>query len=226
MSLVIAGVLGVGIFRFVQAEPPQELPALAAGSDPKSPHSADADRPRQRLDGFGDPLPEGAIHRFGTLRFRHQGIHEVAFTPDGKQLIASGTDSLAVFDATSGRKVRYIGHDDPRSRFLLGFALSSDGKQIAGCGSTVFVWELATGKLIRQFFENHRYWDVAFSPKGNHVAAVQEVWGRGEDNQIRIVIRDIASSREVANWLLKKGKPQSCMFRGIAYSPDGKYLVS
>jgi hypothetical protein len=38
-----------------------------------------------RLDAVGDPLPEGAVARLGTLRLVHRGgVAAVAVSPDGK----------------------------------------------------------------------------------------------------------------------------------------------
>jgi WD40 repeat protein len=184
-----------------------------------------AENPQPLSDRYGDSLPPGAIRRFGTLRFRHLGTSALAFTPDGKQLIVGGRGiPLVVFDAATGRKLRELGIDKPQSRDLMGFDLSSDGKYVAGCGSDVFVWDLATARLIRQFFFNDRYQEVAFSPNGTRVAALKKLQHR-EDEEIRIVIGEMATGKHAEDWLIHKGKPLSFSIGGLTCSPNGKYLA-
>ncbi|MCH7729507.1 MAG: hypothetical protein IH991_23980 [Planctomycetes bacterium] len=47
-------------------------------------------RDAQRMDLFGDPLPAGAIARFGTIRLKHKDVECVAFSPDGEMLATGG----------------------------------------------------------------------------------------------------------------------------------------
>src|SRR5262245_30125532 len=66
---------------------------------------------KDRVDLHGDPLPQGAVARLGTVRFRHPGaVHAVAFSTDGKLLAASSDDQnmVVIWDRATGRKLRVI----------------------------------------------------------------------------------------------------------------------
>src|SRR5262249_62161156 len=55
-------------------------------------------------DRLGDPLPEGALVRFGSTRFNHPGgINGAALAPDGKVLATESGDCLRLIDTTTGR---------------------------------------------------------------------------------------------------------------------------
>src|SRR5450432_578412 len=65
-----------------------------------------------RLDAFGDPLPAGAVARFGTIRWRHDAvIRSVHYSPDGKTLYTDSEDNtVRAWDALTGReKTRFPG---------------------------------------------------------------------------------------------------------------------
>jgi WD40 repeat protein len=223
LTVFAAGVLGLGAFQVTQgrtAGVSQQVEAETSRPTPAVRQPA-AEIPRTPRDRFGDPLPAGAVRRFGTLRFRHDEIVELAFTPDRKHLIAgTGRNPLAVFDATTGRKLRSVGKSSPNN--YTGFALSPDGKRVACCGFDVFVWNLETGRLIRELGCG-RCQSVAISPDGEKVAAVKEF-------RAEVVLAEAATGKHLAEWTVKKGRVNQFNMgqydlQALAFSPDGQFLA-
>jgi hypothetical protein len=118
-----------------------------------------------RTDSYGDPLPPGALVRLGTVRFRpccRNGSGDLfAFTPDGKGLLtAGGRDKpISLWERETGKLLRRFG-DFPN---FCDAAFAANGRIVA-CWKAVrpestpgvpedilFVWDTATGKLLRQF---------------------------------------------------------------------------
>src|SRR5580658_7316439 len=102
-----------------------------------------ARQPPAAKDAFGDPLPDGAVARLGTVRWRHGGLTTfAAFLPDGKTVLSAGADkTIRVWDYPSGKELRRIGPPVADTSVNLslpkalgaGFAvaLSPDGKTLA-----------------------------------------------------------------------------------------------
>src|SRR5437763_1398137 len=94
-----------------------------------------ADGPAERLDCYGDPLPPGASARLGTLRFRNgQRFMSLAYTPDGRHVVAGTWGGAVVLDAATGKEVRRLGSEQPHPGGPAG--LSPDGKLVAVGGGT------------------------------------------------------------------------------------------
>ncbi len=220
MSLIVVGALSFGALHVMQAEPPQEKSDPAKDAASKVPQNPLAEKPQLRVDRFGDPLPDGAIRRFGTLRFRHAGIIEdLAFTPDGKRLIAGmGMKPLAVFDALTGRKLRDVGKSTG-SGVVGTFTVSPDGKWIASCGENVFLWEIETGRLVREL-HCERCRSVAFSADGKVLAAAAWLGGKPE-----ITLVELATGKHLRKWSFKEDEFLSFDLRPLAFSFDGKYMA-
>src|SRR5713101_4487975 len=71
----------------------------------------DKGRAAEKTDVHGDPLPEGARVRMGTLRWRHPAnIAFVGFTSQNKQVVTGcGDGYFRVRNADSGKEIRKFG---------------------------------------------------------------------------------------------------------------------
>src|SRR5262249_35376096 len=119
-------------------------------------------------DAFGDLLPEGALARLGTVRFRHADfVSLVAFLPDSKNLVSVGNDqTVRLWDVATGKEMKRFGKpavlsQDGVSSFTLGHllrpewrlfyaCLSGDGKLLATglADGPIQLWEVASGRQL------------------------------------------------------------------------------
>src|SRR5262249_46866271 len=103
-ALGVGGALGMG----------QPGAANWAAAPPVGPKAVAAAPAPLRTDRYGDPLPDDAIARLGTVRLRHAApIRAVAITPDGKLIASTSNDNtVRVWDTASGRELhRWRGED-------------------------------------------------------------------------------------------------------------------
>ncbi|MBI1918109.1 MAG: WD40 repeat domain-containing protein [Planctomycetes bacterium] len=106
-----------------------------------------------RVDRHGDPLPDGALARLGTLRFRHpNGASELVLSRDGRTLATRGSNTIRVWDAASGKLLNtFPGQKRFDDGFFAGQQLltfSTDGRRVLSRGEEgkVLVCNLDTGK--------------------------------------------------------------------------------
>ena len=98
-------------------------------------------------DLFGDPLPESAVQRLGSLRLRYGGIGDLAYLPDGRAVIASGT-SIDIWDMSVGEKLE---SHQVAPRGLTGIDISADGSTMLAADSAgnVYEWDFEAAEVTR-----------------------------------------------------------------------------
>jgi hypothetical protein len=131
-----------------------------------------------RLDREGDPLPTGAVARFGHNRLRHPGISGeddgFAFNPAGKTIASWDENTVRLWDLADGRQLWHLGTDD--NIFTVIFA--PDGKRLAVCtAKEVVIVDAATGKPERTLNASARS-AAAFSPDRHTLATARNDWGQ------------------------------------------------
>jgi WD40 repeat protein len=208
LLLLAAGLLGLG---WAVGQRPDESP------EPRDQQPA-AKSEEQRADLHGDPLPDGALARLGTVRWRHgDQVLALAYSSDGK-LLASGSmdEAVHLWDAKTGRLLRVLrGHE----AWVDGVFFTPDNKRLISCGQdkTARLWDVATGKELRRW-ETKGGWKLAVSPDGKALAGMGSFPGKAA-----IFLWDVATGEKVRE-LPFEGE-QDLAF-DMAFSPDGKRLVS
>jgi RNA polymerase sigma factor (sigma-70 family) len=138
--------------------------ALAAGfgqlswqPEEQKPHPADSQpstlQAPPRLDLAGDPLPDGAVARIGTVRFNHgDGLNGIHFTPDGKTIVSEGGGIIRRWDAATGKELNHIATGREWAWESVS-ALSPDGRTLTLMrqenSDKLRIWDLIQGKEVR-----------------------------------------------------------------------------
>jgi WD40 repeat protein len=116
------------------------------------------------------PLIKGG-KRFHVLHGHTYSVNSVAFSPNGRTLASHSGNSgtIALWDVNTRTRL----HEVP-SGGSYSVAFSPDGRTLAsdGDGSTIALWNVASGKRLRVLRGHSKVVDsVAFSPDGSTLAS-------------------------------------------------------
>jgi WD40 repeat protein len=164
-----------------------------------------------KLDRLGDPLPPGAIARFGSVRLRHgQEPLGLGFSYDGKMLgsIAATADAIRLWDVATGKEL----HRLEMTATLAAFA--RDGSILVVDENRVKVW-IPAGNTVRDLPEktlDENPQAVAVHPDGRSF-----VVGLSQ----KLLQIDIQTGKPLRELNYPPG--QSGM--RLVFSPDGRWLA-
>ena len=138
----------------------------------------------------------------------------VAFSPDGKKIVAKNNGAVHIWDAESGKELQQFGAERNGVRYA---AFSPDGKKIATTHSYVVarIWDVGSGrellKLDGKGTAGHSMDSTVFSPDGTKIVTT---------GGSALRIWDAESGRELQKW--EKARTSYT----VAFSPDGKKIVT
>jgi RNA polymerase sigma factor (sigma-70 family) len=219
--------IGVGGSGPIAADPPAKSapPAVVAGTGPA-------------VDRYGDPLPDGAVARLGTVRFRHGGqLHTVAYSPDGKVIASGGFGRIMLWEADTGKPiaplVRTVEGPPAPGKLLpapqveqghtFGLAFTTDGKSLISAGSPSVTHD--RGHVV--------FWDVEarkWRKTTEHLEATGTQWMRA------VVVspdgKAVAAGSDSGKVYLMDTKTQATRWQartdgvgGLSFAPDGAALA-
>jgi WD40 repeat protein len=199
-----------------------------------------------------DPLPEYALARFGTVRFRTgSSVAALAFSPDGKRLASWGDamykhDEFTLWDAATGKEIRSVRTTE---RTIMALAWPADGRGLAVLKKgeafaggrmetpdlTVFDFTADPPAALPAPQNGPRgfavaaggaartsYEAVAVSADGTRLAAATSAGGR-PDVVVVYELKPAKSLAELNRVASFDAPPNVC--KTLAFTPDGKRLV-
>ncbi|HEV3084340.1 MAG TPA: sigma-70 family RNA polymerase sigma factor [Gemmataceae bacterium] len=226
VSICLAGTAGPLALRQTKyAEPAQEKVAAENAPPGKTTVHEAVVPPPAGFDAHGDPLPDDAIARLGTLRFRDaDGVSDLAFTPDSKFLYSAGTNGARVWDPTTGQQLRRIPDKriGPGAQACISHAA---GRIAIGGGHGPLggvVIEIASGKAICYFGKaNNISYPASFAPDGKSLAVTYI-----DDDTIDVIDVDSRGKGRLLHRLQSRvNRRNYVLSQPVVFAPDGKSLI-
>jgi WD40 repeat protein len=185
-----------------------------------------------KLDLHGDPLPSGAVARFGTVRLRHGlEVAAMAFTHDGKLLctMSASEDTIKLWDSASGKEVARL---QMPTEFV---GLAKDGFLVLVDGPRIRVWQPTTNTVRdlpeKTLAEDTEAFALAVNPDSRSIAVAADS---------KVLLIDLQTGKTLKELYLPGGPrgnpgapgapkpaapPNVPIPTKLLFSPDGRWLA-
>jgi WD40 repeat protein len=176
-----------------------------------------------RMAGNGDAkkVPQEVVAILGDSRLRHGTINALTYRPGGKELATAGQDGVRVWDAATGRQVRYLACANGSP---LALAYSPDGGRLAigYSDGAVQLRDASTGEVLRTLnapknAHKKAVASVVFSPDGTRLASSD---GANDGAGAGAKIWDAATGKELLTITADGHRVLH-----LSFSPDGTRLA-
>lgn len=209
-SFLLLTALGTSLFPIAGADPVAHSSDGEQGRSPTPPPGR-----KSSLDLQGDPLPQRAVARMGTVRLRTgETITALVCSSDARTLYSASRDSLIrAWALADGKEAsRFAGHKGEVSALALqprGDLLASGGRD-----GTIRLWDVKLAKQVRCISCANSVLHLAFSPDGKVLASADR------NGRLNFWVPETGEENRQLNLEGLSGK-----VRGLSYSPDGKSLA-
>jgi WD40 repeat protein len=153
------------------------------------------------------------IHERNRLEGRVGRVYSASFSPDGQQLLTSGSGVANLWSITGERLVSLEGHQG----LIRSLSFSPNGWRIATGDefSTLRLWDLKGNQVAQLPTSQSKIWSLSFSPNGNQLAT------GGEDGSVKLWRLDGDRLSFITQFKAIDGS----WIEDISFSPDGQLLA-
>ncbi|MCO6479377.1 MAG: caspase family protein [Phaeodactylibacter sp.] len=170
------------------------------------------------------------IHSFDSIQ---AGVTAVAISADGKYALGGGNNAILLWDLQSGVTIRSF---EGASSKITAVAFSGDGKYaLTGGDKAIIRWDISSGRPVPPLMPvRSEATSLSFSPDGQYALSGHKIIPVKEDGGLfRDTNRPAAGDEKAAIlWQINSGeeirpfKQKASRFTDVAFSPDGKYILT